>query len=150
MKAFQKLYNIFVPINPTLRQVTYGSMCIWFASRKFDTRKTHLFFKSQLQPVKPQRKVAFLPIFDDYSWLLKPVHNLHKQAYVGKWLLNLLNRFKGWCNGPNNFSTRSLRLEKTIMFQLGGKSEVVLSFCKGLYISEIFLPSFYWLVNRYW
>ena len=51
---------------------------------------------------------------------------------MGNWLINILDRARGSCNLTNNFYTRSLRVKKTIMFQLGGKSEVVLNFCNGL------------------
>ena len=77
-------------------------------------------------------KVALLLIPNIYSWQQKPAHSLHKQAQMDNLLLDLFNRTRGSRNAPNNFSARSLSVEKTIMLQLGEKSEAVLNFCKGL------------------
>ena len=57
---------------------------------------------------------------------------------MGNWLINLHDRSRGSWSVPNNFSTRLLPVDKSFMFQLWGKSEVVLSFCKGLY-NKVFL-----------
>ena len=55
------------------------------------------------------------------------------QTLISNCLLNLLVRTSGSCYVPNNFSKRSLHVEKTIMFQLDGKSEEILNFRKGLW-----------------
>ena len=43
---------------------------------------------------------------------------------MGNWLINLLDRTMGSCNGPNNFSKRSLRFEKTTMFHMAVSADI--------------------------
>ena len=47
---------------------------------------------------------------------------------MATWLISLFDKTMESRNVLNNFSTCSLRVEKTTMFQLSEKSEVVLNF----------------------